>query len=112
MPLDRVSGGRRFQRYGTLPFIDHVYDISGFMNPTIIYYDNRCGSREYVHLVQQALDKPFESFCIVRTLDDVQSNNPVKRQRRKHRVPVEVSTEYPKVGIEPLTACRGKARPS
>jgi len=62
-----------------LPFIDHVYDISGFVNPTIIYHDNRRWPREHVHLVQQAIDEPFEPLRIIRTLDYVQGNNPVER---------------------------------
>jgi len=60
------------------------------MDPTIIHYYDRPGTRELVHLVQEAVDKLFEMFRVVRALDDIQSDDPIEGQRREDRVPVKV----------------------
>lgn len=52
MPLGQVNDDRRNQGCGRSPFVDHVDDVSGFVNPTVIDHDNRLGSGEHVHLVQ------------------------------------------------------------
>lgn len=62
------------------PFIDHVRNLFGFVDPTVIHHYNGPGAGEFIHLVQEAMDKPFEKLRVVRALDYIQSDDPVKGQ--------------------------------
>ena len=74
----------------SLPFINHVHHTLGLVDCTVVHDYDRPWAREHVHLIEQAIDEFLEVLGIVRTLDDVQCNNSVKRECRENRISVKI----------------------
>ena len=60
------------------PFINHLAYVSGFVDSAIVQHDDRFWTRKDVHLIQETRDEVHEAFFVVRALDDVQGNDPIK----------------------------------
>ena len=78
MPISVFEQVMIIERHRTSLFINHIHDIFGLVDPTIIHHDDRPGARELIHLVQKATDKPFEIFRVIGALNNIQGDNPVK----------------------------------
>lgn len=58
------------------------------MDTGIIHNDDRVGTRELVHVVQESIDKTVELFCGVRVVLNSKMEDPIEREGRKNRVAV------------------------
>ena len=66
-----MSEDTRVWRHKSLLFINHVCDVFGLVDPTVVHHDDRTVPRELVHLVQEAANESFESLHIVGTFDSI-----------------------------------------
>ena len=66
-----------------LPFINHLYDVSGLVDLTIVHNYDGIWTRKHIHLIEEATDEFFEPCCGIGSFYNIQGDDSIKSQCRE-----------------------------